>query len=195
MKGDRLVVRISKTQMERMREVLEYAKSQGQPIPSVQQLYDYLLKIGLDAIESSGNLPKPNDGAPQIVVDLPQHSKGRRPKEEAPIRHYLHGDPVVGMEGKYYCNRCDSFEVPGHFGGSGPGVSESGCCQPGMTALYGSRYIRTHEHRYVVDRRKWFGTSIKPHAQRGSRVAIDDPGNLFRTGTIKEQHLPKLEKA
>ena len=196
MEEERKVVRITKEQMARMRWLMKHAESEGHPIPSLQKLYDHLLKIGMDALEAGAKLPEPADGHVQIVVDVPVHRVGRRPKSEgAPFRHYLHGDPVVGSNGKYYCKRCDAFELSEHFGGDGPGASASGRCGPGITVLYGSDYRLTHEYRYVQERRRWFGASTKAHARRGSRVAVDDPGNLFRTGTVREQHLPKLERA
>ena len=98
-------------------------------------------------------------------------------------RHYLHGDPIEDRPGEYYCKKCDSFEPKDHF-------KE---CPLSSVLLYGSLRPMTHEYRYVMERRRWFGESEKSRSDRGSLYALDDHGNLFRTNTAKKQHLPKLK--
>lgn len=186
MEEHRKVVRITKEQMNRMRWLLERQEQLGEPVPSLQQLYNAAMQAGLDQMEATGNLPGPSTKPPEVVVELPTPRIGRpRKSSTEPFRHYLHGDPVVGKKDQYYCKRCDMFIPASHFGQ----------CNLSNTILYGSERKMTHEYRYVVERRRWFGTSLKTHCCRGSRVAVDDMGNLFRTGTVREQHLPKLEKA
>ena len=101
-----------------------------------------------------------------------------------PTRRHLHGDPVESRPGFYYCSRCDFFEPKEHFE----------ACMLRAVHVYKGVYLQTHEHRYVLERRRAFRTSAKPRIVIGSTVMVDDMGNLFRTGTVKEQHLPKLER-
>lgn len=98
-------------------------------------------------------------------------------------RHYIHGDPVEGKPGLYFCLRCDSFEPKEHFV----------VCDLGDVYLHGAWYEDTHERRYLEHRQKWLGhDSGEPQTRHGMRIE-DDPGNLFRTGTVREQRRPILK--
>ena len=186
MEEERKVFRIPKDLMNRMRWLLEHQERMGQPVPTLQEFYNKAIDIGLSQMEATGKLPDPSTKPPEVVVELPVARIGRpRKSSREPIRTYLHGDPVVGKDGQYYCKRCDMFIPADHFER----------CKLSPVVLYGSRRQVTHEYKYLLERRRWFGESLKSHCCRGTLVAVDDPGNLFRTGTVREQHLPKLEKA
>lgn len=96
------------------------------------------------------------------------------------VRHYLHGDPVEGNPERFYRQRCDLFVERGHFA----------TCELDNVVIRGLRYKETHEWRYVTARRRWLRT-FEPGDKR--RI-VDDPGNVFRTGTASEQALPSLEQ-
>ena len=91
-------------------------------------------------------------------------------------RLYLHGDPTEEDPNEYYCHYCDDFVRRGHFD----------TCDCREIYQRGWWRKRTHEYRYVQYRRE-----LLPRCHRYK----DDPNNLFRTGTVKEQKLPKLEKS
>lgn len=96
----------------------------------------------------------------------------------ARLRHYLHGDPVEGNPESFYCERHDAFVDRAHFD----------TCKLGVAVQRGVRCIETHEWRYVTWRRH-FLRNFEPGDMR--RI-VDDPGNLFRTGTASEQGVPRL---
>lgn len=98
----------------------------------------------------------------------------------ARVRHYLHGDPVEGNPESFYCQRCDLFVERGHFA----------TCELDNVVIRGLRWRETHEWRYVTARRRWLRT-FEPG---DTRRIVDDPGNVFRTGTASEQALPVLEQ-
>lgn len=94
-------------------------------------------------------------------------------------RTYLHGDPVEGSAGIYYCQHCDTFEDRAHFDG----------CTLGTIRRWKGRYLETHEWRYVQMRRGL----RRLHPDARARF-IDDLGNLFRTEHVSKQRLPKLKR-
>jgi hypothetical protein len=95
-------------------------------------------------------------------------------------RTYLHGDPVEGSPGTYYCQHCDAFIDRAHFDG----------CTLKTIRRWKTLYIETHAWRYVQTRR----SLRRLHPETRARF-IDDLGNLFRTGPVSNQRLPMLERA
>ncbi len=100
-------------------------------------------------------------------------------------RHYLHGDPIEGQPDHYFCYHCDAFEPREHFA----------ACTLGTVVKRGILYIETHEWCYVMHRRKWFTPEIRKAKEASGFRLVDDLGNLFRTGTVKEQAIPRLQRA
>ncbi len=94
-------------------------------------------------------------------------------------RTYLHGDPVEGEPARYFCDRCDAEVDRAHFAG----------CVLGSVTREGRRLQETHAWRYVQARRAW----LRSFVPGDDRRIVDDPGNLFRTGSASEQPLPPLE--
>ena len=88
-------------------------------------------------------------------------------------RYYLHGD--CRQTDDYYCQRCDLFGPAAHFD----------TCALGTVVKRGVRYRETHEWRFVTYRRRAVS----------ARKAFDDARNLFRTGDVETQKLPRLERA
>lgn len=100
-------------------------------------------------------------------------------------RHYLHGDPVEDHPGLYFCFRCDAFEPREHFAD----------CKLGQVVRRGVFYAETHEWRYVMHRRRWFAPAARKRKEASGFRLVDDSGNLFRTASVKDQPIPKLERA
>ena len=100
------------------------------------------------------------------------------PVRTTKIRQYLHGDPAEEAPDTFYCQRCERFVSREHFEG----------CVLGAVVKNGLRYQETHEWRYVTARRSW----LRNFEPGDPRRIVNDPGNLFRTGTASEQGLPVL---
>lgn len=160
MEEDRKTIRITKPLMRRIIALIKQAEQQGIPVPSVQDIYDAAMRVGLDVMESTGDVPAPEEAEQMLIPDLPEHRRGRRPKfTGTPIRQYLHGDPIGAGIDRYFCKYHEDFVTADHFAG----------CKLSLT----------HEMDYIIDRQKWFKKSTKGHAQRGFLVAMNDPNNIF----------------
>jgi hypothetical protein len=88
------------------------------------------------------------------------------------IRQFLHSDPAEDAPDTFCCQRCDLFAPREHFDG----------CVTGAVLKNGVRYQETHAWSYVTARRSW----LRNFERGDQRRIVDDPRNLFRTGTASE---------